>query len=169
MRDAVVETRDIDTTGISSRILAQTVGVSFQLMCLEIHLGIEYNELLFQTFLVRTHEMILAEMELKSIVVEIVLRLSSTVPSITYVAALVSVATMCVELVVTIEALSAETALGVALETGLVYCTGVVVAVLLMLAKLGRGKKLMLVGEDLLVAGAQIAHGLVMDALDVSM
>lgn len=153
MRGAVVETRDIDTTGISSCILAQTVGVSFQLMCLEIHLGIEYNELLFQAFLVWTHEMILAEMKLKSIVVEIVLRLSSAVPSIAYVAALVSVATMCVKLVVTIEALSAETALGVAFETGLVHCAGVVVAVLLMLAKLGRGEKLMLVGKDLLVAG----------------
>lgn len=73
------------------------------------------------------------------------------------------------QLVVVVEALAAETAQRVALEARLVGGAGLVVAVAHVLLQLLIAKQLMLVGEDLFVAGAEIAHALVMRRFDVAM
>lgn len=66
------------------------------------------------------------------------------------------------QLVVVVEALAAEAAQRVALEARLVGGAGLVVAVAHVLLQLLVAKELVLVGKDLFVAGAEVAHALVM-------
>jgi hypothetical protein len=101
--------------------------------------------------------MIFFEMDLERVVVHVVLLLSATIPPVAYVTAFVLVSAVCVQLVVSIEALPTKTALRMAFEAALVDGTGVVVAELLVLAEFGRREELMLVGEDFLVARAKVA------------
>lgn len=103
-------------------------------MCFEIHLRIEDDKLLLQTFLIRAHEVVLPKVDLECVVVEVVLRLSSAISSVADVTAFVLVATMREQFIVTVETLSAETTLRVALETTLIYRARVVVSVLFVLA-----------------------------------
>jgi hypothetical protein len=56
-----------------------------------------------------------------------------------------------------------------ALETTLVDCTGVIVALLHMSLQLFIGKQFMLVGEHFLVSCAEVAHLLMMYTSDMSM
>jgi hypothetical protein len=74
---------------------------------------------------------VLPEVDLQGIVVNVVLRLTPLVLSIAYMASLVLISTMGVELVIPVETLPAEAALGVAFESTLIDCPGVVVAKLL--------------------------------------
>lgn len=67
-------------------------------------------------------------------------------------------AAMVEELVVIVEARSAEPAEGMAFETSLVDCARLVVTVSHVLLKFLIGEEFVLVGEKLLVAGTQIAH-----------
>lgn len=83
-------------------------------------------------------------------------------------AALVLVPAVLVELVAVVEALAAEGAQGVALEAGLVDRAGLVVAVPHMSLQLLVGEQLVLVGEDLLVARAEVAHLAVVDGAHVA-
>lgn len=53
-----------------------------ELMSLEVHLGVKDDKFLFQTFLVRAHEMIFAEMLLKRAVVDVILLLAAAISSI---------------------------------------------------------------------------------------
>lgn len=71
--------------------------------------------------------------------------------SIADVAALMAVAAVGVELVLTVETLPAEAALGVTFEAGLWRCTRDIVAMSDVSAKLRKGVEGMLVGEDLFV------------------
>lgn len=73
------------------------------------------------------------------------------------------------QLVVVVEALAAETAQRVALEARLISGAGLVVAMAHVLLQLLIAEELMLVGEDLFVTGAEIAHALVVRRFDVSM
>lgn len=73
-------------------------------------------------------------------------------------ATLVLLSTMCVQLVVAVEALATEAALRVALETTLINSARVVVAELLVLSKLGKGEELVFVGENLLIPRTQVAR-----------
>lgn len=83
-------------------------------------------------------------------------------------AALVLVPTMLVQLVAVVETLPAEGTEGVAFEARLVNCSGAIVAVAHVPLELLFRKELMLVCEDLLVAGTEIAHLLVMNATDMA-
>lgn len=98
--------------------------------------------------------MVLAEMEFECIVIDIVLRLATAVSPVADMAALMLVTAMCEELVVAVESFSAEATFGVTLETGLVDCAGVVVAVLFVFFEFFLGEKLMFVGKDFLVPRA---------------
>ena len=64
------------------------------LVRLEIHIGLEDNELFLQAFLIEAKEMISLEMILKGIVVKIVLLLTVGRAAVADVAALVSVSAM---------------------------------------------------------------------------
>jgi hypothetical protein len=89
------------------------------LMRLEIHSRIEDNKLLLQAFCIGAGIVVVVEMGLKSIVVEEVAWIVGIGDSITQMATLVSVTTMSVELITSVESLSAEAALWVTLETSL--------------------------------------------------
>jgi len=55
-----------------------------------------------------------------------------------------------------------------ALETRLILGSRDIVSVLLVPTQVLGGEEIVFVGEDLLIAGAEIAHLLVVDALDVT-
>ncbi len=128
----------------------------FKLVRLEIHLGLKHNKLLVQTVLLHTEVVIFSKVNFERVVVDIVLLLPAGVPSIADMAALVPVSAVRIQLIVTIEALLAKSALRMPSETALVHCAGVVVPKLLMLSQLGVGEQLVLVRKDLFVACAEI-------------
>lgn len=128
-----------------------------ELMGFEVHFRIKYNKFLLQALTVRAHEVVFPEVLLERIVVDIVLLLPASFSSVTDVAALMLVATMRVELIVSVEALSAESAFRVSLETTLINCAGVVVAKLLVFLEVCKGEELVLVSEHFLVSSTQIA------------
>lgn len=68
--------------------------MDFQLVCLQIHLRVEHNKLLFHTFPVRAQEVILSKMNLERIVIDIVLLLSASITTIADVTTFVFVPTM---------------------------------------------------------------------------
>jgi hypothetical protein len=123
----------------------------------QIHLSLEDNELLLQTFFIQTQEVLLLKMVLKSVVVDKVFLLPVTSSAVANVTPFMLVSAVSVELVIPVETYPTKSAFGVAFETALVNCTGVVISKLLMLAQLGHGEQLMLVGENLLVPSTQIA------------
>ena len=127
-------------------------------MSLEIHLRIEHNELLLEAFSVWAREVVFLKVQLKRIVVDIILLLSAAFSAVTDMATLVLVPAMCVQLVVSIEALPTEAALRVTLETTLIDSARVVVAELLVLSQLSKREELVFVGEDFLVSRTQIAR-----------
>jgi len=129
---AVVEAGKVDPSGI----LGQPVGVLLHLMRLEIHGRIKDYELLLQTFCVVARIVVVVEMGLESIVIEEIARIVGIGDSITQMATLVSVAAVGVKLITSVESLSAEAALWVTLETGLLRRTGCVVASPLVLPQL---------------------------------
>jgi hypothetical protein len=113
--------------------------------------------------------MIVAEMSLQRIVVEVVLWILSARASIAQVASFMLIAAVSVQFIITIESFAAESTLRMALESALIDCTRVVIAILFVALQLGVREQLMLVGEHLLVPRAQIAHHLLMYAAHMSM
>ena len=85
----------------------------------EVHGRIKDHEFLLQTLRIGAGVMVVVEMGLKSIVIEEVAWVVGIGDSITQMAALVSVATMSIELITAVESLSAEAAFRVTLETSL--------------------------------------------------
>lgn len=134
-----------------------------QLMCLEVHLRCEDNKLLLLAFAVHARIVVLFEMLLKSIVVNVVVRLSR-IFAVTKETPFVLVPAMLVKLVAIIEALAAESAQGMALESSLVHCTRAVVSVAHVFLKLLLSEELVLMCKHFLVAGAKVTHLLVMGA-----
>jgi hypothetical protein len=154
-----LEAGHVYSPSISQRILGQTIGVHLQLMCLQVHLRVEYGKLLLQALSVRAQEVVFPKVHLKGIVVDVVLLLPAPiVSSIADVTALVLVPTMRVKLVVSVKSLATEATFRVSLEAALIDRSGVIVAKLLMLPQLGIGEQLVLVGEDFLVSGAEITR-----------
>jgi hypothetical protein len=72
------------------------------------------------------------EVDFERVIVDKVLLLSAAITPVADVAAFVFVSAMCVQFVISIEALSAETAFWMSLEATLIDGAGVVVAELLM-------------------------------------
>jgi hypothetical protein len=134
--------------------------VGFQIVGLQIHFAFEDDELFLQAFSIRTHVMVFAEVVLQRGVIEIVLGITSFVPSITDVTSLVLLSAVGVEFVVAVEALLAEAAQRMAPEAALVGGAGLVVALFLVPPQLFLCEKLMLVGKDLLISRTQVAHNL---------
>lgn len=99
-------------------------------------------------------------MLLKLLVIEVILRVPPAIPSIANVTSFVLFSAMSVELVVSIESLSTKTTFWMTLEARLVYSTWVIVSVSLVLPQLAESEQLVFVGEDFLIACAQIAHSL---------
>lgn len=84
--------------------------------------------------------MILAEMLLECIVIDEISWIVTTISSVAHVAAFMSISAMCEQLVVSIKSAITETAFRMALEPALVYCTRIIIAILLVLPKLWRRK-----------------------------
>lgn len=141
-------------------------GMLGEVVSLHVQLRLEDDKLLLQASAVRAQEVVLLEMLLQLFVVEEVVGLSR-ISSVAEEASLVLHAAVLKQLVVVIEALATEAAERVALETRLVSGAGLVVAVAHVLLQLLIAEELMLVGEDLLVTSAEIAHALVVRRLDV--
>jgi hypothetical protein len=92
----------------------------FELMCLEVHLGLENHELLLQASLVQAEKMIASKVLFQRVIVNVVLRLAASAPSITDMATLVLVSAVSIQLVVAVEPYVTESAFRVALEPTLV-------------------------------------------------
>jgi hypothetical protein len=135
---------------------------------LQVHFRFENDKLLLLTLCVGTGEVVLLEVIFEGRIVTIVVRLPG-VPPITDEAPLVLHAAMVVELVVIVKAFAAEAAHRMALETSLIGCAGLVVAATHMLLKLAIGKELVLVRENLLVTGTEIAHSFLVHRFDMAM
>lgn len=163
----VCERAHVDAAGVATGVLREAVGVDFELVGLEVDLVFKDDELLLHAFFVGAHEVVAREVGREGVVVDVVLLLRGGVAAVADVAALVLVAAVREELVGGVEALATEPAFRVAFEAGLVFGAGLVVACALVLAELGRGEEGVLVGEDLLVARAEVAEDLVVDGPDV--
>ena len=100
--------------------------------------------------------MVFLEMFLQCVVVNIVLLLAVSGSSITDMAPLVLVPTVGVQLVVSVEPLSAETTLRMTFKTALVDRPRGIVSVFFVLAQFRHGKQRMLVREHLFVSSTQI-------------
>ena len=103
------------------------------------------------------------------VVVNKVLLLPSLISSVADMTSLVLVPTMHIELVVAVETLSTEATLRVSLESTLIDSPWIIVPELLMFSELANREELVLMGEDLLVPCTEVAHDLVVHALDMSM
>lgn len=158
MRGSDLKPRHVDSPRISQRILGQPIGMHLELVCFEIHFRVEHDKLLFQALAVGAQKVVFAEVHLERVVVDVVLLLAAAALSpVADVTPLVLVSAVGVELVVSVEALSAETTLGMSLEPALVNGARVVVAKLLVLPQICRREELVLVREDLFVACAEVA------------
>jgi hypothetical protein len=131
IRAANIELGEINDPIIAPHILGDPIRVRLDLVSLQVHLRLKYNELLVQAFLVKTNEMIFLEVNLQSIVVDVVLLLTVGGPTVADMASLVLVSTVSVELVVAVESLPTESTLGVALEAALIDRTRFMIAMLL--------------------------------------
>lgn len=162
-----VEGGHVHGAGVAPHVLGERTGVLAELVGLEVDVGAEDDELLLETLAVGAQVVVLAEVVLEGVVVPVVVRLARVL-AVADEAPLVPFPTVLVQLVVVVETGAAEPAHGVALEAGLVGGAGQVVAHLHVLLELLVGEQLVLVGEDLLVPGAQVAHLLVVDGAHVA-
>jgi len=112
--------------------------------------------------------MVFAEMLLKRVVVDVVLMLTCRILSLTDVALFMLFSAMNKEFIVTVESLSAETALWMPLKACGVCLSRLCVTELLMPAQLLFVEQGVLMCENLFVPGAEVAHLLVMQGSDVS-
>jgi len=101
--------------------------------------------------------MVLLEMNFQRVVIEVVLLLAVVIPTIANMTLLVLVATVSIQLIISVESLPAETALGMSLESALINCARVVITKFVVLFQFCRGEQLVLMSEDLFVARTQIA------------
>lgn len=135
-------------------------GMLGEVVCLHVQLRLEHNELLLHASAIRAQEVVLLKVLLQLLVVEEVVGLPGISP-VADEAPLVLHAAVLKQLVVVVEALAAEAAQRVALETRLVGSARLVVAMAHMLLQFLIAEELMLMSEDLLVTSAEITHALV--------
>ena len=136
-------------------------------MCFQIHLRLIDIGLVGLTFRIEADEMSVSKVFFELGVVEVVLWVAAAIPPITDMAPLMSLSTVCVELVVTIKSLSTEPTLGVPPESRLIDRTWIVVSIFLMSPQLPEGEQLMFMCEDLLVSTTQVAHDFTMRRSDM--
>lgn len=130
--------------------------MTLQLVRFQVHLRLEDNEFPLQTFRIQTEEVVLLEVFLKGIVVDVILLLAIPGPAVTDVTAFMSVTTVDIELIVTIEPLAAEATFRMASEASLVNSPRDVISVFLVLSQFCIGKQFVLVREHLFISRAEI-------------
>ncbi len=128
----------------------------FELVRLKVDLRLKDNKLLLKALALGAQEVLLLVVQLERIVVDIVLLLPALAAAVADVAAFMPVAAVRIQLVVVVEALLAEPALGMPAETGLVDGSGMIVTKALMLPQLTVREQLMLMCKDLLVLGTEL-------------
>lgn len=95
-------------------------------------------------------------MVFEGVIVDVVLLLAMSRSSVADVASLMSVTTVRIQLVISVEPFTTETAFRVPSETALVNRARDVVSVLFVLAQLRRGEDFMFVSENFFVSSAKI-------------
>lgn len=130
--------------------------MTFQLMTLQVHLRLKHNELLLQAFPVQAKEVAFLEVVFEGVIVEVVLLLAMSRSSVADVASFMSVTTMRIQLVISVEPFTTETAFWVPSETALVNGAWNVVTVLFVLAQLCRSEDFVLMSENFFVSSAKI-------------
>ena len=139
-----------------------------KLMRLQVQFRVKDHEFLLQALAIQTREVLFTEMLLQAIVVHKVPRVVATSPAIADMTSLVPVTAMRIQLVIAVKPLPTEPTLWMTFEAALIYGARVVVAELFVPAKISGCEQLMLVGEDLLVAGTEVAHHFVVHTFDVA-
>lgn len=145
------EGADVDSASVTARILREAIGVDFKQVGFEIDFVLENNKLFLVALFVGAHKVLFREVDGEGIVVDVVLLCRLRATSIADMTTLVLVATVCVQLVRGVETLSAEPALRMALEAGLIFRAGLIVAGSLVLAQIDGREECVLVGEDFFV------------------
>lgn len=153
---AVLKIAYIDASDVSPGHLAESLGMQFQLVSLEVDLVFEYHKFLFEAFGVETHKVLDLEVFLQGIVVDVVLRIPVGAAPIADVTALVTVSAVLKELVNRIEAFVAKPAVGMALKAALVFGPRYIVPVALVAPQFGDSKQFVFVGKNFLVPRAQL-------------
>lgn len=139
-----------------------------ELMRFQIHLSRKDDKLLLLALAIQAHKMVLAEVLLQRLVVDIVMWVSAVL-SIAKEAPLVLLSAMDVQLIITIEALSAETTQRMSLKTTLINRTRIIISFRHMFLQLLVGEESKLMSEDLLVPRAEIAHLLMVHRFNMAM
>jgi len=140
-----------------------------QLVSLVIDFGFEDNEFLFEAVAIGAEEVVISEVLLERAVVYVILLLPTSVSPVTNVTSFMFVSAMRVQLVVTVEPLSAKSTLRMTPETTLISCAWIIIAELLMFAQFLYREELMLMSEDLFVPRTHITHHLMMQTLHMAM
>jgi len=141
-----IEVGHVDSTSVSA--LRKRAAVFAELMCLQIHLRLEYYKLLLETFPVAADEVILLKVLLQRIVVKVIVWLPR-VPPVADETSFMFVSAMLVQFVIVIKPLAAEATDWVAFESR--RGPGLVVSMAHVLAQLFISVHLMFVSKNLLV------------------
>lgn len=171
IRSPEIESRDIKRPRIPPHILGKRIPMLLHNMRLQLELAPKSISLLLNTLTIITHKVVLLEMHLQRIIIRKVHRLSPRlrIQLIADMAALVLLPAMDIKLIVTIESLIAERAQGMPFEARLVDCAGVVVAFAHVSRQFRIRKEVVLMREDFLVSGTEIADLLVMNRTHMAM
>lgn len=153
---AVLKIAYIDASDVSPGHLAESLGMQFQLVSLEVDLVFEYYKFLFEALGVETHKVLGLEVLLQGIIVDVVLRIPVGAAPIADVTALVTVSAVLKELVNRVEAFVAKPAVGMALKAALVFGPRHIVPVALVASQFGDSKQFVFVGKHFLVPRAQL-------------
>lgn len=113
--------------------------------------------------------MCICEVLLQLVIVEVVLRVSTTISAITDVTALMFLPAMTVQLIITVKSLATKSTLWMTFETRLIYSSRSVVAILFVPPQVRKCKEFVFMSEDFLVPCAKIAHYFVVLVLYMSM
>jgi hypothetical protein len=136
-------------------------------MRVQVDLGLEDDKLLLHALRIRAKEMVFPEVIFQVLIVEIVLRSSPPISAFANMTLLMAISTVHKELIVAIKSLLAECTLGMPFESSLVDSSRIVVAEFFVLLKVLLRKQLMLVGENLFMTRAEVAHPFLVRAPDM--
>lgn len=137
-------------------------------MCFEIHLGLENIGLVGLTLGIETQEVCVRKVLFELLVVEVVLRIATPIPTVADMATLVPLPAVTVQLVIPVKSLTTKATLWMTLEPRLIDSSRSVVAVLFVPPQICKGEKFVFMSEDFLVSRAKIAHYFVVLVLYMS-
>lgn len=106
---------------------------------------------------------------LQHLIIQVILHLATWISPVADMAPFMFLPTVLIEFIVTIESFATKAAFWMAPKTTLVNGPWVVISKLLMPPEFSEREKFVLVGKDLLVAGAEVTHHFAMALLHMAM